>query len=127
MNAGGNTASTRIDHMRPSANAAHFTASFSVMRRALPQVAGERRDVDRLSMRLRQALARALDQRARRLAALGTALGHLDPTRVLARGYSIVRDAQGHVVLSAKRVAPGDALDIAFSEGGAGVTVRETR
>jgi len=97
------------------------------MRRALPQVAGERRDVDRLSMRLRQALARALDQRARRLAALGTALGHLDPTRVLARGYSIVRDAQGHVVLSAKSVAPGDALDVTFSEGGAQVSVREPR
>jgi exodeoxyribonuclease VII large subunit len=97
------------------------------MRRALPQVAGERRDLERVSMRLRQALARALDQRARRLGALGTALDHLDPTRVLARGYSIVRDAGGHVVLSAKSVAPGDALDVTFSEGGAQVSVREPR
>ncbi|HET9579104.1 MAG TPA: exodeoxyribonuclease VII large subunit, partial [Usitatibacter sp.] len=84
-------------------------------------------EMQRLSQRLRQALARTLELRARRLAALRTALGHLDPTQVLARGYSIVRDTKGHVVLRGTDVDAGDALDVTFSEGGAGVTVRETR
>ncbi|HET9577127.1 MAG TPA: exodeoxyribonuclease VII large subunit [Usitatibacter sp.] len=97
------------------------------MRRALPDAASRDREMQRLSQRLRQALARTLELRARRLAALRTALGHLDPTQVLARGYRIVRDAKGHVVLRGAEVAAGDALDVTFSEGGAGVTVRETR
>ena len=60
-----------------------------------------------------------------RLAGLRTALGHLDPTQVLGRGYSIVRDDAGHVLTSSKRLAPGDALDLTFAEGGAAVSVRQ--
>ena len=78
-----------------------------------------------LAPRLRRALP--LREREQRIAALRTALSHLDPTRVLARGYSIVRDASGHVRISAAGLAPGDPLDVTFSEGGAGVTVREPR
>ena len=54
-------------------------------------------------------------------------LGHLDPTQVLARGYSIVRNADGHVRVSSAGLAVGEALDVTFSEGGAVVKVRETR
>jgi exodeoxyribonuclease VII large subunit len=54
-------------------------------------------------------------------------LGHLDPTQVLGRGYSIVRDADGHVRRSSAGLAPGDVLDVTFSEGGAETTVRGTR
>jgi len=97
------------------------------LRRAAANVDGQRREVQRARERLNAALARGADLRARRLAAARTALVHLDPTQVLARGYAIVRDANGHVVLASRTLATGDALDIAFSEGGAGVTVRETR
>jgi exodeoxyribonuclease VII large subunit len=97
------------------------------MQRALPDTRARVRDVERLSARLRSAAGRALDARARRLGALRTALGHLDPTQVLARGYSIVRDAQGHVVLAGAALEQGETLDVTFSEGGARVTVREKR
>jgi exonuclease VII large subunit len=46
---------------------------------------------------------------------------------VLERGYSIVRDAEGHVRTASTGLASGDALDITFSRGGAAVTVREPR
>jgi exodeoxyribonuclease VII large subunit len=97
------------------------------MARALPDVALRRRELDRSTQRLRASLARTIDARDRRIAALRTALGHLDPTQVLARGYSIVRDADGHVVLSGEGLAPGQPLDLTFSRGGAGVTVRAKR
>ena len=97
------------------------------MRRALPDVATRHRDIARLSQRLRSALLRTFDARDRRLLALRTSLGHLDPTQVLARGYSIVRDAQGHVVHSSAAIAEGDSLDVRFSEGEARVTVRQKR
>jgi exodeoxyribonuclease VII large subunit len=77
--------------------------------------------------RLRACFARASERKSLRLAALRAALGHLDPTRVLARGYSIVRDAGGHVRLSSAGLAAGEALDITFAEGGAEVQVTRPR
>jgi exodeoxyribonuclease VII large subunit len=97
------------------------------MRRALPDLAARRREVAHMSQRLSSALLRSVEARDRRLLALRSALGHLDPTQVLARGYSIVRDAEGHVVHSSAVIAAGDALDVRFSEGEARVTVREKR
>jgi exodeoxyribonuclease VII large subunit len=97
------------------------------MWRALPDIPAERRQLQRLASALRQGAARGGTLRTQRFASLRTALSHLDPTRVLARGYSIVRDAQGRVVVASKGLAPGQPLDVTLSEGGAGVTVRETR
>ena len=95
--------------------------------RAFPDVAVERRSTARLAERLAAALARGIVERSRRLGALGTSLAHLDPTRVLGRGYSIVRDPDGHVRATSRGLAPGQALDIMFSEGGAAVKVDEPR
>ncbi len=36
---------------------------------------------------------------------------------VLARGFALVRDADGHAVTAAKRVAPGQALRLTFADG----------
>ncbi|MBL8376284.1 MAG: exodeoxyribonuclease VII large subunit [Burkholderiales bacterium] len=58
-------------------------------------------------------------ERARRLAALKDALGHLDPQRVLLRGYSLVRDAEGRLVRDAALLATGDLLAIDFANGSA--------
>ena len=77
--------------------------------------------------RLRRALAAGMRERARHAEALRNALAHLDPTRVLARGYSIVRDADGKVRVTSAGLAAGQALDVTFSQGGAAVTVREPR
>ena len=97
------------------------------LRRALPDVATRRRTAERLGEQLDSALARGLRERDRRLRQLGTSLAHLDPTRVLGRGYSIVRDADGRVRTASRGLAPGDALDITFSQGGAAVKVHEPR
>jgi exodeoxyribonuclease VII large subunit len=87
----------------------------------------ERRGLAGLARRMSAATRRGLSDGSRHLAALANALSHLDPTQVLARGYSIVRDANGHVRRSSAGLATGDPLDVTFSEGGAGVAVRETR
>jgi exodeoxyribonuclease VII large subunit len=95
--------------------------------RALPDVDAARRDLARLGARLSSAAQRSDRQRAQRLAALGASLGHLDPTQVLARGYSIVRDTDGGVRRSAAGLAADQSLDITFSAGGAEVAVRRVR
>jgi exodeoxyribonuclease VII large subunit len=87
----------------------------------------QRRDLASLARRMAAAARRGLSDNTRHLAAVRNALAHLDPTRVLGRGYSIVRDAEGHVLRSSGGVAHGAQLDITFAEGGAGVEVRSTR
>ncbi|MEO7742818.1 MAG: exodeoxyribonuclease VII large subunit [Usitatibacter sp.] len=97
------------------------------MRRALPDVSAGNRELARIRQRLGAAAVRGTGERERRLVALRTALGHLDPNQVLARGYSIVRDAGGEVRRSSAGLAAGAPLDVTFAEGGAAVTVREPR
>ena len=91
------------------------------------RVARDRERIAQCARRLRVATRNRDNLRRLALASLRTALGHLDPTQVLGRGYSIVRDDAGRVVTSGKRLAPGDPLDVTFAEGGAAVSVRQTR
>jgi exodeoxyribonuclease VII large subunit len=85
------------------------------------------RELAALARRMSVASGRGLADGARHLASLRAALTHLDPTRVLARGYSIVRDPDGHVRLSSAGLPAGAELDVTFAEGGAAVTVRSPR
>jgi exodeoxyribonuclease VII large subunit len=80
-----------------------------------------------MQQRWQRAMSRSLEQRRVRLSAMQQHLQHLDPSQVLARGYSLVRDAKGNIVSSSQQVAEGGALDITFAQGGASVVVREKR
>ncbi len=77
--------------------------------------------------RWQRAMGRSLEQRMTRLSSMQQHLQHLDPSQVLARGYSLVRDAKGNIVSTSQQVTEGAALDITFAQGGAGVVVREKR
>jgi len=54
-------------------------------------------------------------------------LSHLDPAAVLQRGYSVVRDGSGSIVLRGAGLAAGELLDITFAEGGAHARVERSR
>jgi exodeoxyribonuclease VII large subunit len=91
------------------------------------RLARQRERVGQWSRRRTGDVSQAGAHRSLRLAALRNALVHLDPTQVLARGYSIVRGPDGHVRRTSDGLVPGDALDITFSRGGAAAGVRKTR
>jgi exodeoxyribonuclease VII large subunit len=61
------------------------------------------------------------------LARLATSLAHLDPQRVLARGYSLVQRADGTVVQDAGALLAGEALELRFHTGRARATVVSTQ
>jgi exodeoxyribonuclease VII large subunit len=95
---------------------------------------GLRPDVMRLqeqqshqARRLSAAMLHMLDRHDVRLGAMQQHLQHLDPQQVLARGYSMVRDAQGNIVVSSERIALGERLDIRFAQGGARAVVQEKK
>jgi exodeoxyribonuclease VII large subunit len=92
-------------------------------RARLPNVAvlGER--VHDLAERTRHASARRLDTHVARIESLVRALSHLGPDAVLARGYAIVRRADGTVVRDVGVLAPGDPVGVRVARGSAHATV----
>ncbi|HMH19621.1 MAG TPA: exodeoxyribonuclease VII large subunit [Burkholderiales bacterium] len=80
-----------------------------------------------LVARLRAAARTTLDRAASDCARQIANLSHLDPAAVLERGYSVVRDRSGRIVRRSTSVAPGDPLEVTFSEGGADVRVERSR
>ena len=92
---------------------------------ALPDLPALRQRQTELMRRLEGAMQRKLEQGDTRLANMQQHLTHLDPKQVLARGYSLVRDAGGHIVSSSDQVQPGARVDITFASGWARAEVRE--
>ncbi|MCE9551345.1 MAG: hypothetical protein K8R50_10175, partial [Betaproteobacteria bacterium] len=60
-----------------------------------------------------------------RLGVLQQHLDHLDPQQVLARGYSMVRDARGAIILDSADLHVGERLNIIFAHGWARVELTE--
>jgi exodeoxyribonuclease VII large subunit len=72
-----------------------------------------------LVARLRAATRTALDRAGARCASLGASLSHLDPARVLERGYSIVYKTDGGVVRDSSSLARGESVLLRFAKGDA--------
>ncbi|MDD2702048.1 MAG: exodeoxyribonuclease VII large subunit [Sideroxydans sp.] len=91
-----------------------------------PDVEVSRNLLSSHKQRLAAGMARQLERHEDRLLALQQHLHLLDPNQVLARGYSLVRNAQGDIVTDSQRIASGEVLDVRFAHGGARVQVQET-
>ncbi|MBB6307256.1 exodeoxyribonuclease VII large subunit [Xanthobacter tagetidis] len=76
-----------------------------------------RRMLADLSRRAGRAMEDMLRAERRRLASLAQLLDALSYHGVLARGFALVRDAEGQAVRAAAAVAPGAALEIEFADG----------
>jgi exodeoxyribonuclease VII large subunit len=110
---------------------AHERAAYRLAQVDLRQALGA--GAERAEARLDMALARlrAVHPRARlagaadRLAALRRELDALSPTRVLDRGYAVVRTADGTVVRRAAQVSTGERLTVGLAHGRLGARVEE--
>ncbi|MBB5046181.1 exodeoxyribonuclease VII large subunit [Rhodopseudomonas rhenobacensis] len=94
-------------------------ANVQAQRNAL---ARDRERTLRLAERARRALLIALQRQQARVASCGQLLGALSYRGVLARGFALVRDAQGLAVHAAAGVAPGARLSLEFADGRIGAT-----
>jgi exodeoxyribonuclease VII large subunit len=83
---------------------------------------GAQRRVDTAVASVGRAPAR-LDAELRHLSGLESQVRLVDPVNLLARGWSITRDASGRAVRSATDLAPGDRLVTTFATGVATSTV----
>lgn len=78
-----------------------------------------------IGRRLKEAMLRAMERYDIRLVSAYQHLQHLDPQQVLARGYSMVRNERGAVVVDSATVALGERLQITFARGRAEVELKE--
>lgn len=83
----------------------------------------QRQRLDERERRLHLAVRRALARRAERRLAAAQRLESLNPSRVLQRGYSIVRRKSGEIVVDPAAVSAGEPLDVRAAHGSYGVVV----
>lgn len=79
----------------------------------------------RLQHELTRALHRQLENRHASINRMAAHLAHLNPDAVLARGYSVVRNAQGKVVRDSRQIQLDESLDLRFLHGAAKARVTE--
>ena len=81
-----------------------------------------------LKERLARGSDKILSQKRNRLSVFQGRLGALAPLKVLERGYAMIQDEQGHVLVSAQSAKTGDNIRITLWDGGlsARVTGGET-
>jgi len=78
-------------------------------------------DLKNLSERAARGFVRASGDAATRLENMFARLESVSPKRVLARGYALVRDANGAVVTAAAHVTSGATLSVEFADATIGV------
>jgi exodeoxyribonuclease VII large subunit len=87
----------------------------------------KRAELDERQVKLQTEFASLLVGRRNRLVQFDALLKERSPLTILNRGYSITRDAQGHIVRDAAQVAVGDDLSIRLTRGELGATVRDKK
>jgi exodeoxyribonuclease VII large subunit len=90
-------------------------------------IARDRERALRLAERARRALTTAIQRLSARVAHSGQLLGALSYRGVLARGFALVRDEQGHAVHAAAAIGPGARLEVEFADGRVGATADSDR
>ncbi|MEY4391266.1 MAG: hypothetical protein RLZZ400_1009 [Actinomycetota bacterium] len=85
----------------------------------------EEEELDRHRNDLRDALALTLERAETELRSQTSMLRSLSPQATLDRGYSVVRDLDGHVIVDSAKVKPGTELKIRLAKGDLGVTVND--
>ena len=76
-----------------------------------------------LTARMRGGMALSLSEGRTALGQWGKLLGSLSYKSVLARGYAVIKDADGNLVQQRAHLAPGDMVAIEFADGAVGATI----
>ena len=79
-----------------------------------------------LQQRLQRAPALNLGQHKQTLDRLESNLTHLNPLNILARGYSVVTQPNGHIVRDASTLASGETVKLRFHRGSATSEIKTT-
>ena len=80
-------------------------------------VDADRQQIDALTERLGRAVQRVYDRQTSRLAIAQAGLMAFSPEATLSRGFAIVRDAGGRVIISIEQARPGEQVSVRVRDG----------
>jgi exodeoxyribonuclease VII large subunit len=117
----------KVQHARRDERFSSITLRLGASLRANAQahrhrLARELERTHRFTERSTRAVKVLIEARAARVERASTLLGALSYKSVLARGYALVRDAEGAPLRNARAVKPGEHLALEFSDGTVGAT-----
>lgn len=90
---------------------------------ARPETEPHTRTLKVLASKMLGEWQKSLGARTAELAQISASLAHLNPDAVLARGYSIVTDADGNILRSSHSLEPNDQITVSFHTGRAEASV----
>jgi exodeoxyribonuclease VII large subunit len=96
------------------------------LRAAAPDTGALLQQQQELARRLRGAVRERMTAAAERATGIRSHLLHLNPQRVLERGYSITETADGAIIRDSAQLAKDQELKVTLARGWAGVKVKET-
>ncbi|GAB4109327.1 MAG: exodeoxyribonuclease VII large subunit [Roseiflexaceae bacterium] len=88
-----------------------------VVRSPAAQISRDRQLLDEWSQRIETRVGHQIDLRRARLDGMVAKLHALNPTAILARGYALVRRADGTIVQEAAQLQAGDLVDVHVRDG----------
>lgn len=101
-------------------------SSRRVLQSPMHYIEDRRLMLDQVQDRLILAAQHHLERKRRNFSALAAALDAMSPLKVLARGYSVVKQ-QGHVVKSMEQLAVGQQVQLCLSDGSALAWIEELK
>ena len=102
-----------------------FEMAVDRMNLRVPDTTAPRQRIDELLKRARLAGQRLVESSRQRLETVEASLNALGPAKILGRGYTITRLADGSAATSAGQFTIGDRLSVMFSDGTVETTVDE--
>jgi len=116
----------RIDEIvgrRVADSRSHFELAVDRMNLRVPCTALPRQRIDDLLVRARLAGQRLVESSKLRLATVEASLSALGPKKILGRGYTITRLADGRAATSVLQFETGDRMAVTFADGSVDATV----
>jgi len=91
------------------------------------EIENKQNKLHQLQHRLNLSIGRQFDTQKQLLLRLGGSLAQLNPENVLARGYALVQDQNGHVIYDSQQLNADELIKIRLHQGEATAQVKTTK
>lgn len=115
-----------FDILSGKRNELEYITSSVYLKNPLMLIRQKQMQFDSVTSRIRNSALLTLAEEKTRFAKAASALDSLSPFKVLARGYSVVSDADGKIISASADLKKDDVINIKFSKGNAECIVLST-
>lgn len=115
-----------VDILSKKRNELEYITTSVYLKNPLMLIRQKQMQFDSVTSRIRNSALLTLAEEKTRFAKAASALDSLSPFKVLARGYSVVTDADGKIISASKDIKKDDIINIKFSKGNAECIVLST-